>query len=635
MITAGQPLPAFHSTYPFASNFIGTTQASGLSTQAISPPNLHTHRFHHHYAMSGTTESGGNDSIALSAHDVASIWLEDLDLGLSWPSSSSAGHHQPTNTSSTGYIKAEPSPVDPGTSLAHLNYADNGNPTVIDVDNTHNHPTWHPSSRSTLTSRASSPFKRNSLSIDLRSESAIEYSHLRLQEMPYQPLQPPQRRRPSSTPIHLPALSIYYPVLAMSPPSMSSGFAYHRGSSGPVDGLASPSSSLNPYNFAPTTSLRTQHPSLSKPQVTVALLSLLPPRATCQHLLGRARRIVKVSPVVLGPVFSWGPSEGGCAGWSEFERRCLILLGGGGEWGECDGDREGESRGRKKKERELNAKERERREREKEKARQARKIYFAGLQHPPQQAAHPHQSRRQSPGHSQDSVMADISIAGDPESGRERERRKSKDGGSRPSLTFFAAMCAMLAIGASALEASFPSHSHPDHPDASHGTPLNSGPTTPLLSSNPSSSSHASVRTSSTSPAFFYALSQQALGVWDTHVSSSMGNGESEDDREKERTDYILACILGVGYLMSRFRLESSTAEGLEGEKEKTEGAIYALVGALFSNRHCRFTVTLVYSLASIISSFFPFPGVFFNCRLAKWLMSLVRWALDATITLQ
>jgi hypothetical protein len=85
---------------------------------------------------------------------------------------------------------------------------------------------------------------------------------------------------------------------------------------------------------------------------------------------------------------------------------------------------------------------------------------------------------------------------------------------------------------------------------------------------------------SSTSPAFFYALSQQALGVWDTHVSSSMGNGEREVDREMERSDYIFACILGVGYLMSRTRLESSTAEGLEGGKEKREGAIYALVGA-------------------------------------------------------
>ena len=343
---------------------------------------------------------------------------------------------------------------------------------------------------------------------------------------------------------------------------------------------------------------------------------------------------MKVSPVVLGPVFSWGPSGDGCAGWSEFERRCLILLGGGGEWGECDGDREGGSRGRKKKERELSAKERERREMEKEKARQARKIYFAGLQHPPQQAVHHRQSRHQSPAHSQDSVMGDISIAGDPESGRKREQRKSKDGGSRPSLTFFAAMCAMLAIGASALEASLPSHSHSDHPDASHGTPSNSGATTPALPSSPSSSSRASVRTSSTSPAFFYALSQQALGVWDTHISSSMGNGESEDDREKERTDYILACILGVGYLMSRIRLESSTAEGLEGEKEKTEGTLYALVGALFSNRHCRFTVTLVYSFARIIFSFFPFPGVF-NCRLAKWLMLLVQWGSDATTTLQ
>jgi hypothetical protein len=499
------------------------------------------------------------------------------------------------NTSSAGHIKLEQSPIDPGPSLSNLN--DNGNPIVIDVDNAlaYTHPTRHPSSRSTLTPRASSPSKRSPPLIDPRSEREIEYSYFRPQDPQYQLPQPSRRRRSSSTPIPLPALSIYYPVL---PPDTSSGF-------GPNDTPTSSFSPLNPYNF-PSTPLQTQQPSQSKPQVTPALLSLLPPLSICQRLLARARDVVKVSPVVLGPMFSWGPNEGGCAGWSDFERRCLILLGGGGEWGECNGDREGGSKfeqGRKQRERAEKEKER------KERARKDREIYFAGLQRPPQQGVHPQrprQSRHQSPGQSHDSVMGDPSIAGDNERVRERERR-SKDGGTVPSLTFFAATCAMLAVGAG-LESSTSSHSYPDRPD---GSPSNS---TPPVPSNPlSSTTGASMGTSSTSSAFFYALSQQALGVWDTHVSSSMGNGEREGDREKERADYILACILGVGYLMSQVRLESSAAGGLEGGKEKRGGVIYALVGAF-----C-FPLGFVVSLLRLACSFvwiifplcFPFPGVF------------------------
>ena len=577
MFTAGQTPPTFHPPYPFSypSNFIGnSTQTSGPSTQTFSSHN-HVHR-HHHHAVSGIAESGVNDSIMFSAHDVASIWLEGLDLGLSWPppssspsfsSSNSSSDHQPMNTSSAGHIKLEQSPIDPGPSLSNLN--DNGSPIVIDVDNalSHTHPNRHPSSRSTLTPRASSPSKRSPLLIDPRSEREIGNSYVRPQEAQYQPS---RRRRPSSDPNPLPALSIYYPVLPASPPDMSSGF-------GPIDTPTSSFSPLNPYNF-PTTPLQIQQPSQSKPQVTPALLSLLPPLSTCQHLLARARDVMKVSPVVLGPMFSWGPNEGGCAGWSNFERRCLILLGGGGEWGECNGDREGGSKfeqGRKQRERVLTEKEREK----KEMARKAQEIYFAGLQRPPQQGVHPQRHRHprhQSPGQSHDSVMGDLSVAGDPERVRARGRR-NKDGGTVPSLTFFAATCAMLAVGA-ALESSTSSYSHPDRPDTSHGSPSNS--TQPVPSNPSSSTTGASMGTSSASPAFFYALSQQALGVWDTHVSSSMGNGEQEGDREKERADYILACILGVGYLMSQVRLESSTAEGFEGGKEKRAGVIYALVSA-------------------------------------------------------
>ncbi|KAF9011805.1 hypothetical protein BDQ17DRAFT_789388 [Cyathus striatus] len=59
-----------------------------------------------------------------------------------------------------------------------------------------------------------------------------------------------------------------------------------------------------------------------------------------------------------------------------------------------------------------------------------------------------------------------------------------------------------------------------------------------------------------TSPEFLYALSQQALGVWDTHRAAHMGSNTGEYSRreERERVDYLTACLLGVEGMLLRGR---------------------------------------------------------------------------------
>jgi hypothetical protein len=104
-------------------------------------------------------------------------------------------------------------------------------------------------------------------------------------------------------------------------------------------------------------------------------------------------------------------------------------------------------------------------------------------------------------------------------------------GGENFSLPFFAVICAVLAVG-----------SHP--------------------SSNRDSAP-------SENPAFFFALSQQALGVWDTHTSSS-GNAE-----EREQMDFLLANLIGMVYLI--FSGSSGSAVG-EDEDQEGINVAYPLV---------------------------------------------------------
>ena len=158
-------------------------------------------------------------------------------------------------------------------------------------------------------------------------------------------------------------------------------------------------------------------------------------------------------------------------------------------------------------------------EREKEKARRARQIYFAGVR------------GLQQPNDNLDNGSE--SGAGDASFGRESGGMKREE---ESSLAFFAVICAVLAVG---------SHS-----------------SSSSRSSNPAEN-----------PAFFFALSQQALGVWDMHTPSS----ESAEGRE--RMDFLLASLIGVVYLMI-----SGSSASAAGENEDKEGVnlIYPLVCYFF-----------------------------------------------------
>ena len=176
----------------------------------------------------------------------------------------------------------------------------------------------------------------------------------------------------------------------------------------------------------------------------------------------------------------------------------------------------------------LGKKERERdkvKEKE-EKAKRARQIYFAGI--PDLQSM---QQRIDN---------LDDSGAGTRDSGFGGGRMVDDGGdmgGDFFSLPFFAVICAVLAVGS--------------HPSSNQGS---------LPSEN---------------PAFFFALSQQALGVWDTHTSSS-GNAE-----ERERMDFLLASLIGVVYLI--FSGSSGSAVVEDGDQEGNNLA-YPLVCFFFSN---------------------------------------------------
>ena len=176
----------------------------------------------------------------------------------------------------------------------------------------------------------------------------------------------------------------------------------------------------------------------------------------------------------------------------------------------------------KKKERERDkAKEKE------EKAKRARQIYFAGI--PDLQSVQQRIDNLDDSGGggTSDSSFGEGRIVDD---GRDM-------GGEKFSLPFFAVICAVLAVG---------SHS---------------------------SSNQGSV--SSENPAFFFALSQQALGVWDTHTSSS-GNAD-----EREQMDFLLASLIGMVYLI--FSGSSGSAVG-EDEGQEGINLAYPLVCRFLKN---------------------------------------------------
>ena len=176
--------------------------------------------------------------------------------------------------------------------------------------------------------------------------------------------------------------------------------------------------------------------------------------------------------------------------------------------------------GKKERERDK-AKEKE------EKAKRARQIYFAGIPDL--------QSVQQRIANLEDSGGGGTS---DSSFGGSRMVDDGGDVGEIFSLPFFAVICAVLAVGS--------------HPSSNRGS------------------------VPSENPAFFFALSQQALGVWDTHTSSS-GNAE-----ERERMDFLLASLIGMVYLIF-----SGSSRSAVGEDEDQEGVNLAYPLVCPSSPNC------------------------------------------------
>jgi hypothetical protein len=475
LVTSGQNPPAFQSTYPL----------SRLSNASSSCQNQESHQHHHHHHYAAPTLR--NTCISLSHQDL-SLWLEELDLGISLSSSSSSSassSHMYTVplVGTSGYIKLEPSPFEIGLTHPRSTVA---NSNAFDTDD----------------SQTSSGDTTKSLPTLPTSPSLKHYAHPFHQQLQLQSQSQLQKQQRYSAQLSLPALSIYYPVPSVTllgtsplsasafphrPPSPSSTI---RASTSPSTPPPSAYTSSSSYTFP----VNSQSPQFSKPQITPALISLLPSLPTCKRFLNCAKEILRVRPV---------PFEPG-DGWIGFEKRCISLLG--------DSNLGKKERGRDK------AKEKE------EKAKRARQIYFAGI--PDLQSV---QQRIDNSDDSGGSGTSDSSFGG----GRTVDEGGGM-GGEKFSLPFFAVICAVLAVG-----------SHPSSNQCS----------------NPSEN-----------PAFFFALSQQALGVWDTHTSSS-GNAE-----EKERMDFLLASLIGMVYLIF------SGSSGAVGKDEDQEGInlAYSLVCAFF-----------------------------------------------------
>ena len=463
LLTSGQTPPAFQSTYPL----------SRLSNASPSSHYQGSHQHHHHYAAPTLR----NTCISLSHQDL-SLWLEELDLGISLPSSSSSGaspshQHNIPLAGTSGYIKLEPPPFEVELTHPHSTPV---NSIAIDTDNS---PTLSgDTTKSLLTLPTSPSLKHNAHSFhqQLQSQSQLK------------------RQQRYSAQLSLPALSIYYPVPSMTllgtSPLSTSAFPHHPLSSSSTIQASTSPPTPPPSAYASSSSYtfpaHSQSPQHSKPQITPALIALLPSLPTCKRFLNSAKEILRVRPV---------PFEPG-DGWIGFERRCISLLGGSNL-----GKREKEKEKEKAKEKE-------------EKAKRARQIYFAGI--PDLQSV---QRRIDNFADSGGGSASESSFGG----GRIVDDGGGM-GGEKASLPFFAVLCAVLAVG-----------------------------------SHPSSSNQGSIP--SENPAFFFALSQQALGVWDTHTSSS-GNAE-----ERERMDFLLANLIGMVYLIF-----SGSSGSTVGEDEDQEG---------------------------------------------------------------
>ncbi|PPQ68610.1 hypothetical protein CVT24_005428 [Panaeolus cyanescens] len=412
----------------------------------------------------------------------------------------------------------------------------------------------------------------------------------------------------TAPPILLPALSIYYPLPTIPPP----GSSEPETNAPPFSTLSSgDGSSLPPHS--------TSNPS--HPQITSALLALLPTGEKCLRWLELAENVVNVRGFPLevdAPPSSRLQTDGhhesskARTPWESFEERCYPLIGAQGKPRISEGEKRERTRHRERERRRERDRDkppgsestsptadqqdrdlaRERKEQEREKAKRARQIYFGGLATGPGgSVVHPGVPRRRavdeyrereglspSPGSSggQSSVEPRASSPRlfRPPGRRERVASISfhqalmSSPKREESLTFFALMCTVLAIGGIVERAETAKQAKPDESPSQPG---------------PSASSTGILQSMdlSPSPEFLYALGRQALGVWDTHVSSS-SSFCGASDREKQRLEYILTCCAAANYVLLGLELGiRPNRDGMfdGGDDSDSEGAVDALPG--------------------------------------------------------
>ncbi|KAK2460769.1 hypothetical protein APHAL10511_007239 [Amanita phalloides] len=301
--------------------------------------------------------------------------------------------------------------------------------------------------------------------------------------------------------LHLPHLSIYYP-------SSSSQ-------------RAQPPLSTASSSQAPTEALGFSDALASKPCVTPALIAYLPPIARATQLLQSAANVFSARPVpfpacLLSTLtdesghgekgdkkgkrkaqFSSSPTQ-----WDAFKFRALCLIGG-----------RGLTVG-------VSSAKFDRRERGKASAR-AREIFFGdGV------SSRTGTSESLSGTPVEEDVMKLNAETEQVTSDQERISRERCE-----SLSFFATVCMVLAMGAAASEASR---------TAENETPARGGWET---------------------SEFFHALAQQSLDVWEKNMViptvSGEDNSKAENANEEEMLDYLIANLLGIGYQLLQLQLKN------------------------------------------------------------------------------
>lgn len=310
--------------------------------------------------------------------------------------------------------------------------------------------------------------------------------------------------------IHLPPLGVYYP-------SYSSDLQLHPP-------YATSSSHILPQ--VPNSGSVTA----GKPYVTPALVARLPSCTHAKQLLQRAARFISIRPVPLPACLlsSW-PEETGrderdngkgkgkayCSSlgtcWDAFECRALCLIGSRGLGVGTSSVKS------------------DRKEREKKGAR-AREIFFgSGASSTTGMMESLARHQVESEAMASESTKPDI----------EAEGHTAKDRGE--SLPFFAAVCMVLAMGASTSEA-FGEGSQALAPVQSTG------------------------RERHETSEFFHALGQQSLDVWEKSMACvpppfSKETSEIEAINEEERLDYLIANLLGVGYQLFKSYLRKEVKD--------------------------------------------------------------------------